>query len=97
MLIWVNISTVRTQSFTFKIIFLTACGYEVNPFNKNEYAMSKAEAQAGRFTSKCPAGLHFRVDRCRCDWPQAQPISSSGSSLTCELFQVITSCPKILE
>lgn len=60
----------------------STCGYEVNPFNKNEYAMSKAEATAGRFTSKCPAGLHFRVDRCRCDWPQAQPISSSGSSLT---------------
>ncbi|XP_061178708.1 uncharacterized protein LOC133187377 [Saccostrea echinata] len=56
-----------------------ACSYEVNPFNRNEYAMNQAEAQAGRFTSECPAGLHFRVDRCRCDWPVPQTNSNTNS------------------
>lgn len=40
--------------------------------------MSKTEARAGRFQSKCPAGLHFRVDRCRCDWPVQETTSSLG-------------------
>ncbi|XP_062611575.1 uncharacterized protein LOC134273391 [Saccostrea cucullata] len=56
-----------------------ACAYEVNPFNRNEYAMSQAEARAGRFTSKCPAGLDFRIDRCRCDWPVPQSSSNTNS------------------
>ena len=57
-------------------VFISAClaTYKVNPKNRNEYH-SIMGAFSG-YSFKCPQGLHFREDRCRCDWPVMEAVEN---------------------
>lgn len=55
---------------------ISACSANIraNPLNKNEYHYLSG-AFSGYYIN-CPAGLHFREDRCRCDWPIMEAVEN---------------------
>lgn len=54
----------------------TPCSANIraNPLNRNEYHYLSG-AFSGYYI-KCPAGLQFREDRCRCDWPIMEAVEN---------------------
>lgn len=55
---------------------ISACSANIraNPLNRNEYHYLSG-AFSGYYI-KCPAGLQFREDRCRCDWPIMEAVEN---------------------